>query len=100
MCPALPAANGLGFYGRARGACCRRRGNYPLHNINIAKFKLRLPPDARSLARHHLRSIDGRIEKLLANKDRVGDDYTLAHLEELNHQIGKTLNADVQANDP
>jgi hypothetical protein len=58
------------------------------------------PPDARSLARHHLRGLDERIEKLLSSRERIGDDYTLAHLEQLHHQIGKVLNADLQSTDP
>lgn len=58
------------------------------------------PADARSLARHHLRQLDSRINKLLESKDRIGDDYTVAHLEQLHHQIDKVLNADLQSNDP
>src|SRR5579884_1070223 len=40
------------------------------------------PPDARSLARMHLRDIRKRIDNTLANKQDVVDDTTRAHLEE------------------
>lgn len=56
------------------------------------------PPDARSLARMHLREINKRIE--LALKDaQITDDTTRAHLEECNERISKVLGASVQVND-
>lgn len=57
------------------------------------------PPDARSLARHHLRSIDGRIEKALSNKNLQIDAYSRAHVEEIHDQIAKVLQASLEVNE-
>jgi hypothetical protein len=55
------------------------------------------PPDARSLARLHLRDINKRIETGL---DKVGiDETTRAHLEECRERIAKVLTASMQVND-
>jgi hypothetical protein len=56
------------------------------------------PPDARSLARMHLREINGKIEGALKRKDAV-DDATRAHLEECQERIAKVLTASVQVNE-
>jgi hypothetical protein len=53
------------------------------------------PPDARSLARMHLRDIAGRIAGALNRKDAV-DDATRAHLEECQERIAKVLTASMQ----
>src|SRR6185437_3610652 len=51
------------------------------------------PPDARSLARMHLRDISKRIDAILGDKQAVVEDTTRAHLEECRERIGKVLNA-------
>lgn len=55
------------------------------------------PPDARSLARLHLKMIDGRIQKLLADKTWTVDDASRAHLDESRERIAKVLTASIQA---
>ncbi len=58
------------------------------------------PPDARSLARLHLREIQGRISAALKERNGGVDDTTLAHLEECRERIGRVLNASLQLNEP
>jgi hypothetical protein len=58
------------------------------------------PPDARSLARLHLRDIGKRIDTALADKQAPADDTTRAHLEECRERIAKVLGASVQVNEP
>jgi hypothetical protein len=60
----------------------------------------RVPPDARSLARLHLREIGKRIETALNDRQRPLDDTTRAHLEECQERISKTLGASMQVNEP
>ena len=53
-----------------------------------------VPPDAKSLARAHLRQIDARVTGLLALRGKVSmDDATAAHLEETHERITKALAA-------
>ena len=59
------------------------------------------PADARSLARLHLRSINGRIKTVLSKKNRKSvklDSLTRAHLEEIRDQINKVLQASLEVN--
>jgi len=60
-----------------------------------------VPPDARSLARHHLKEIQQRIELALKDKGMAVDDMvtTRAHLEECRERIGRVLTASLQVND-
>ncbi len=58
-----------------------------------------VPPDARSLARYHLREIGKRIDTALKNKPDDADETTVAHLEECKERIAKALAASMQAND-
>jgi hypothetical protein len=58
-----------------------------------------VPPDARSLARMHLRDLGKRIQAALADKPVAVDETTVAHLEECRERIAKVLNASMQAND-
>jgi len=58
------------------------------------------PPDARSLARMHLRDVGKRIDLALADKKLTQDDTIRAHLEESKEQIAKVLNASMQAATP
>ena len=55
------------------------------------------PPDARSLARMHLRELGKKIDMVL--KENKLDDTRRAHLEECQEQIAKVLAASVQVND-
>ena len=57
------------------------------------------PPDARSLARLHLREIGKRIDGALADKQTALEDTTRAHLEECQERIAKVLTASIQVND-
>jgi hypothetical protein len=57
------------------------------------------PADARSLARHHLKEIDGRIANALGKVPNI-EDTTRAHLEECRYRIGKALDANLQAGEP
>lgn len=59
-----------------------------------------LPPDARSLARMHLREIRKRIDHALGNNQLSVDDTTRAHLEECRERIAKVLNASMQVQEP
>jgi len=59
-----------------------------------------VPPDARSLARMHLRDINKRIDKTLNDKQAVVEDTTRAHLEECRERIVKVLNASMQVTEP
>lgn len=58
------------------------------------------PPDARSLARMHLREINRRVEATLKQSSNGLDDTTRAHLEECQERIGKVLSASVTVNEP
>jgi hypothetical protein len=58
-----------------------------------------VPPDARSLARMHLREIGTRIQTALTDKQVTLDDTTRAHLEECSERIAKVLSASMQVND-
>jgi hypothetical protein len=57
------------------------------------------PPDARSLARMHLREIGRRIDGMLNDKQAAADETTQAHLEECRERITKVLTASMQVND-
>jgi hypothetical protein len=56
------------------------------------------PPDARSLARMHLKEISSKIDAALKRKDGV-DDATRAHLEECQERIAKVLSASIQVSE-
>jgi hypothetical protein len=58
-----------------------------------------VPPDARSLARKHLRDIGKRIGATLTERQVDADETTLAHLEECRERIAKVLDAAMQVND-
>jgi hypothetical protein len=57
------------------------------------------PPDARSLARAHLREIGKKIETTLDDKTGAVDETTRAHLDECRERINKVLNASIQVSD-
>ncbi len=58
------------------------------------------PPDARSLARLHLKEVNARIGRLLADKTIVADDTSRAHLQETSERISKVLGASMQVTEP
>lgn len=58
-----------------------------------------VPPDAKSLARMHLKEAVKRIDGALAAKTPSLDDTTRAHLEECKERITKALSASMQVND-
>lgn len=58
------------------------------------------PPDARSLARMHLRDINKRIQATLADRQAALDDAARAHYEECQERIAKVLAASIQATEP
>ena len=58
------------------------------------------PPDARSLARMHMRDIGKRIDQVLGDKKLKLDDTARAHLEESKEQIAKVLTAGMQTSAP
>jgi hypothetical protein len=58
-----------------------------------------VPPDARSLARFHMKEILKRIDAALKNKADDADETAVAHLEECRERISKALSASMQAND-
>jgi hypothetical protein len=59
------------------------------------------PPDARSLAKQHLRQIDARIQWALSGKGTKVqvDPASRAHLEEIHEQIEKVLKAQLELNE-
>ena len=57
------------------------------------------PADARSLARMHLKEINGLIESALQGEAKL-DDSTRAHWEECRDQIKKVLDASIETSQP
>ncbi len=58
------------------------------------------PPDARSVARLHLREIQRKIETTLKERGANLDDTSRAHLEECQERVAKVLAASMQVNEP
>lgn len=58
-----------------------------------------LPPDARALARMHMKEISKKIDSALA-ANPGWDDTSRAHLEELKETIDRVLSAGIQRNQP
>jgi len=59
-----------------------------------------VPADAKSLARMHLKEIEGCIDKKLHLSDLKIDDTSRAHLIECRQRIGKVLESSYTANEP
>jgi hypothetical protein len=77
-------------------------GPKPMNDFWIISFygsNSTAPPDARSLARMHLREISKRIETTLNDKQADVDETTRAHLEECRERITKVLGASMQVNE-
>lgn len=55
------------------------------------------PAEARSLARQHLKEIHALVKATLENEELELDELTQAHLDELNDQLQKVLDARVQS---
>jgi hypothetical protein len=77
-----------------------RQRNDSSYYIIVFGNRSSVPPDARSLARMHLRDVRKRIEETLENKQVAVDDATRAHLEECRERIVKVLNASMQVQEP
>jgi hypothetical protein len=58
-----------------------------------------VPPDARSLARYHLREIGQLIDAALKARAANTDETIVAHLEECKERITRVLSASMQSND-
>ena len=56
----------------------------------------RTPPDARAVARWHLKDLKGRIDDKLAGLGESADVYTLAHLAEVHERIEMALDAGLE----
>ena len=54
------------------------------------------PEDARTLARMHLRDLDRQVKKVLANKEVKLDDYSRAHLLDMQARIQQVLKAELE----
>ena len=67
-----------------------------LSNLALASGGI---PDSRSLARMHLKQIDGSINTILGDKAATLDDASRAHLEDTHERIQRVLNASIQARD-
>lgn len=78
----------------------RQQNDFFFSRIIFFGDRSSVPPDARSLARMHLRDIRKRIEDTLENKQITVDDTTRAHLEECRERIAKVLNASMQVQEP
>jgi hypothetical protein len=57
-------------------------------------------PDAQAIAAAQLRALDGKIGTLLAKNDVKLDDYSRAHLGEMQARIRKVLDASVELTNP
>jgi hypothetical protein len=66
---------------------------------NLALGNRNVLPDARSLARMHLRDIDKRVKTVLDDNNSAIDDTTRAHLEECHERIAKVLAASMQVSE-
>ncbi len=71
-----------------------------LKDLSLLVLRNNAPPDARSLARMHLRDISKRVIQALNDKKVSLDDTVRAHLEESKEQIAKVLGAAIQAQQP
>jgi len=58
------------------------------------------PADARSLARLHLKNLNTRLTVAINSKKVTMDAYTTAHLQEIQQQIEKVLDADLTSSRP
>ena len=76
-----------------------RSGGFDLISLLRGAGSRSAPPDARSLARMHLRELSRRIDRSLTDREALLEDTTRAHLEECKERIAKVLAASMQAND-
>ncbi len=77
-----------------------RNDMYSYYNFIFYNYSQPAPPDARALARHHLKAIDARISVALDANKAEPDAYSRAHLEQLHDQIAKVLAAELKMNEP
>src|SRR5262249_55021111 len=76
----------------------KRRGGFEDYYIFFGA-RSSVPPDARSLARMHLREIQTRISRALDDRQGNIEDTVRAHLEECSERIGRVLSASLQVNE-
>ena len=67
--------------------------------VSFASDRGSYPADARSLARMHLKEINGLIASALQDRTKL-DDSTRAHWEECRDQIDKVLDARIETSQP
>lgn len=95
------------YLGRLAGMVVGPKGDLDSFLIFLGTTS-EVPPDAKSLARKHLRDIGKRIDESLKIDDAAAkkvegkpmDDAARAFLEESRDRIAKILNANVTANEP
>jgi hypothetical protein len=68
-----------------------------LSNLALGRGGRSMPPDARSLARLHLKEIRQKLADALASPQIAKDDTVRAHLDECHDRVTKVLNASIQA---
>jgi len=68
--------------------------------VLLGRSSASTPADARSLARLHLKEINGRIADTLAKRGGQLDDTTRAHLEECKEKISRVLEARIDSREP
>jgi hypothetical protein len=78
----------------------RRTALLSLSVSYVDSYDPRPPADARAMARLHLRKINNRVNRVLRDEDVKVTDTVRAHLEELRDQIGKVLDASLEATAP
>jgi hypothetical protein len=69
------------------------------YGLIFYNFNSPAPPDARALARHHLKTIDAKIATALDAEKAEPDAYSRAHLEQLHDQITQVLAAKLDLNE-
>jgi hypothetical protein len=78
----------------------QRMYNYDMFFFGFGFSSRSAPPDARSLARMHMRELDKRLSAALNGSWNQLDDTTRAHLEECQERIAKVFTAAMQVNEP
>jgi hypothetical protein len=68
--------------------------------VLLGRSTTAMPADARSLARLHLKEINGRIAETLDKRGAQLDDTTRAHLDECKEKISRVLEARIDSREP
>ena len=72
-------------------------GGSPLAYAMFTSSGQQFPAEARSLARQHLKEIHRTVGDTLKNEAIELDELSRAHLEEINDQLQKVLDAKIEA---